>query len=125
MSDIPYASAVRSIQYVVQCTKPDITYTLSVTGRFQACVGEAHWSIVKTILKCGELILKGYSNASFQLNDDDAKSQSGFVFKLNGGVVSWKSSEQATTAYSTIEAEYIDPSEAAKEVVWMKTTSKS
>ncbi|KAK4403227.1 Secreted RxLR effector protein [Sesamum angolense] len=75
MSDIPYVSAVRSIQYVVQCTKPDITYTLSVTGR------------------CGELILKVYSNASFQSNDDDAKSQSGFVFKLNGGVVAWKSSK--------------------------------
>ncbi|KAL0445775.1 UNVERIFIED_CONTAM: Secreted RxLR effector protein [Sesamum latifolium] len=39
----------------------------------------------------GELILEGYSDASFQSDDDDAKSQSGFVFKLNGGVVAWKS----------------------------------
>ncbi|KAL0448690.1 UNVERIFIED_CONTAM: Secreted RxLR effector protein, partial [Sesamum latifolium] len=55
-------------------------------------------------------------DASFQSDDDDAKSQSGFVFKLNGGVVAWKSSKQATTADSTTEAEYI----AAKEAVWMK-----
>ncbi|KAK4385691.1 hypothetical protein Sango_2693100 [Sesamum angolense] len=61
---------------------------------------EAHSSAVKTILKYlkrtkdifliyggGELILEGYSDASFQSDDDDAKSQSGFVFKLNGGVV--------------------------------------
>ncbi|KAL0453682.1 UNVERIFIED_CONTAM: Retrovirus-related Pol polyprotein from transposon TNT 1-94 [Sesamum latifolium] len=68
----------------------------------------------------GELILEGYRDASFQLNDDDAKSQSGFVFKLNGGVVAWKSSKQATTADSTTEAEYIAASEAAKEAVWMK-----
>ncbi|KAL0427445.1 UNVERIFIED_CONTAM: hypothetical protein Slati_2919300 [Sesamum latifolium] len=35
----------------------------------------------------GELILEDYSDASFQPDDDDAKSQSGFVFKFNGGVV--------------------------------------
>ena len=35
----------------------------------------------------GELILEGYNDASLQSDDDDAKSQSGFVFKLNGGVV--------------------------------------
>ncbi|KAL0349924.1 UNVERIFIED_CONTAM: Retrovirus-related Pol polyprotein from transposon TNT 1-94 [Sesamum radiatum] len=91
-----------------------------------------HRSVVKIILKylrrtedifliygVGELILEGYSNGSFQSNDDDAKSQSGFVFKMNGGVVAWKSSKQ-TTADSTTEAEYIAALEAAKEAVWMK-----
>ncbi|KAL0430643.1 UNVERIFIED_CONTAM: Retrovirus-related Pol polyprotein from transposon TNT 1-94 [Sesamum radiatum] len=68
----------------------------------------------------GELIQEGYSNASFQSDEDDAKSQSGFVFKLNGGVVAWKSSKQDTTVDSTTEAEYIAGSEAAKEAVWMK-----
>ncbi|KAL0444599.1 UNVERIFIED_CONTAM: Retrovirus-related Pol polyprotein from transposon TNT 1-94 [Sesamum latifolium] len=97
MSNIPYASAVGSIQYAVQCTRPDVAYAYS---RYQACAGEAHWGAVKSILKYlkrtkdmfliyggGELILEGYSDASFQSDDDDAKSQSGFVFKLNGGVV--------------------------------------
>ncbi|KAL0445614.1 UNVERIFIED_CONTAM: Retrovirus-related Pol polyprotein from transposon TNT 1-94 [Sesamum latifolium] len=68
----------------------------------------------------GELILEGYSDASFQSDDDDAKSQSGFVFKLNGGVITWKGSKQATTVDSTTEAEYIAASEAAEEAVWMK-----
>ncbi|KAL0394462.1 UNVERIFIED_CONTAM: Secreted RxLR effector protein [Sesamum latifolium] len=68
----------------------------------------------------GELILEGYSDASFQSDDDDANSQSDFVFKLNGGVVAWKSSKQDTTADSTTEAEYIAVSEAAKEAFWMK-----
>ncbi|KAL0409767.1 UNVERIFIED_CONTAM: Retrovirus-related Pol polyprotein from transposon TNT 1-94 [Sesamum radiatum] len=67
-----------------------------------------------------ELILEGYSDASFQSNDDGAKSRSSFVFKLNGGVVAWKSSKQDAIADSTAEAEYIAASEAAKETVWMK-----
>ncbi|KAL0394759.1 UNVERIFIED_CONTAM: Retrovirus-related Pol polyprotein from transposon TNT 1-94 [Sesamum latifolium] len=91
-----------------------------------------HWSAVNIILKYlkrtkdmflihggGELTLEGYSNASFQSDDDDAKSQSGFVFKLNG-VVAWKGSKQATTADSSTETEYIAASEAVKEAVWMK-----
>ncbi|KAL0287317.1 UNVERIFIED_CONTAM: Retrovirus-related Pol polyprotein from transposon TNT 1-94 [Sesamum radiatum] len=133
MSNIPYASAVGSIQYVVQCTRSDVAYALSVTSRYQACAEEAHWAAVKSILKYlkrtkdlsliyggGELILEGYSDASFQSDDDDAKSKSGFVFKLNGGVVAWKSSKQDTTTDSPTEAEYIAASEAAKEAVWLK-----
>ncbi|KAL0319707.1 UNVERIFIED_CONTAM: Retrovirus-related Pol polyprotein from transposon TNT 1-94 [Sesamum radiatum] len=61
-----------------------------------------------------------YKRHSFQSNDDDAKSQLDFVFKLNGGVVAWKSSKQDTTADSTTEAEYIAVLEAAKEAVWME-----
>ncbi|KAL0325350.1 UNVERIFIED_CONTAM: Retrovirus-related Pol polyprotein from transposon TNT 1-94 [Sesamum radiatum] len=100
---------------------------------YQACAGEAHWTVVKTILKYlrrtqemflvydGEqLVLEGYSDASFQSDVDDAMSQSGFIFKLNGGVVAWKSSKQDTTTDSTTEAEYIEASEATKEAVWMK-----
>ncbi|KAL0325288.1 UNVERIFIED_CONTAM: hypothetical protein Sradi_5098100 [Sesamum radiatum] len=100
MLHIPYASAVGSIQYVVQYTKHDVAYALSLTSRYQACTGEAHWSAVKIILKYlrwtkdifliygrGDLILEGNSDASFKSDDGDAMSQSGFVFKLNGGVV--------------------------------------
>ncbi|KAL0437815.1 UNVERIFIED_CONTAM: Retrovirus-related Pol polyprotein from transposon TNT 1-94 [Sesamum radiatum] len=125
MSNIPCASVIGSIQYVVQYTRPDVAYALSVMSRYQACVREAHWGTVKSILKYlkrtkdmfliyggGELILKGYSKTSYQSDDDDAKSQSGFVFKLNGGVVAWKSSKQDTTVHSTTKAE--------KEAVWTK-----
>ena len=64
-----------------------------------------------------ELIVNGYTDAAFQTNAEDSRSQSGFVFCLNGGDVSWKSSKQDTVADSTTESEYIAASEAAKEVV--------
>ena len=67
-----------------------------------------------------ELVVTGYTDASFQTNKDDSKSQSCFVFKVNGDAVSWKSSKQETVADSTTEAEYIATLEAAKEGVWIR-----
>ncbi|KAL4361053.1 hypothetical protein GQ457_04G019690 [Hibiscus cannabinus] len=129
MSQIPYASAIGSIMYAMICTRPNLSYALSMTSRYQANPGEGHWTAVKNILKYlrrtkdvflvyggeEELRIKGYTDASFQTDKDDSRSQSGFVFCLNGGAVSWKSSKQDTVADSTTEAEYIAASEAAKE----------
>ena len=67
-----------------------------------------------------ELIVNGYPDAAFQTNVEDSKSQSGYVFCLNEGAVSWKSSKQDTVADSTTESEYIAASEAAKEAVWIR-----
>ncbi|KAL0362009.1 UNVERIFIED_CONTAM: Secreted RxLR effector protein [Sesamum calycinum] len=75
------------------------------------------YALAVSSIKGRELILEGFSDASIQSDNDDTKSQSGFVFKLNGGVVAWKSSKQNTTADSTTEAEYIAASKAAKETI--------
>ena len=67
-----------------------------------------------------ELLISGYTDVGFQFDLDDFRSQFGFVFFLNGGAVSWRSSKQDTVADYTTEAEYIAASDAAKEVVWIK-----
>src|SRR5664279_3755782 len=67
-----------------------------------------------------DLDVKGYTDASFQTDLDDSRLQSGYVFTVNGGAVSWKSSKQDTMADSTTEAEYIAASEVAKEGVWIR-----
>ncbi|KAL0349851.1 UNVERIFIED_CONTAM: Retrovirus-related Pol polyprotein from transposon TNT 1-94 [Sesamum radiatum] len=76
MSDSPYASAVGNIQYVVQCTRPDVAFALSVTSRYQACVrGVTILKYLKRtkdiflIYSGGELMLEGYSDTSFHSND--------------------------------------------------------
>ena len=135
MDKIPYASAIGSIMYAMLCTQPDVSYALSMTSRFQSDPGECHWIAVKNILKYlrrtkdifliyggqeGELVISGYINAGFQSDLDDFRSQFGFVFYLNRGAVSWRSSKQDTVVNSTIEAEYIVSSDAAKEVVLIK-----
>ena len=42
------------------------------------------------------------------------------MFTLGGGDISWRSVKQSSIADSTMEAEYIAASEAAKEAVWLK-----
>ncbi|KAK1694795.1 hypothetical protein QYE76_011492 [Lolium multiflorum] len=96
--------------------------------------GMEHWTAVKNILKylkrtkdmflCyggdQELIVTSYTDASWNTDPDDSKSQSGYVFILNGAAVSWCSSKQCTVAKSSTESEYIAASEASSEAVWMK-----
>ena len=51
MEKIPYASVIGSIMYAMLCTRPDVTFSSSVTSRFQANPSESHWEAVKCILK--------------------------------------------------------------------------
>ncbi|KAK1651800.1 hypothetical protein QYE76_069605, partial [Lolium multiflorum] len=134
MSQIPYASAVGSIMYAMLCTRPDIAHAVSLTSRYQSDPGMEHWTAVKNILKylkrtkdmflCyggdQELVVTSYTDASWNTDPDDSKSQSGYVFILNGAAVSWASSKQCTVAKSSTESEYIAASEASSEAVWMK-----
>ena len=51
MSRIPFASIVGSIMYAMICTRPDVSYALSMSSRYQADPGDGHWMAVKNILK--------------------------------------------------------------------------
>ncbi|KAK1620309.1 hypothetical protein QYE76_025826 [Lolium multiflorum] len=133
MSQIPYASAVGSIMYAMLCTRPDIAHAVSLTSRYQSDPGIEHWTAVKNILKylkrtkdmflCyggdQELVVTSYTDASWNTDPDDSKSQSGYVFILNGAAVSWASSKQCTVAKSSTESEYIAASRL-HQAVWMK-----
>ncbi|GJU23130.1 retrotransposon protein, putative, ty1-copia subclass [Tanacetum coccineum] len=136
MQNVPYVSAVGSIMYAVRCTRPDVAFTQNIISRFQQNPGEPHRTTVKNILKYlrntkdmflvyggnleAELQVDCYCDARFETDRDDIKSQTGYVFVLNGGAVDWKSSKQSTTVMSATEAEYIAASEAVMEAVWIR-----
>ncbi|GJZ79579.1 retrotransposon protein, putative, ty1-copia subclass [Tanacetum coccineum] len=125
-----------SIMYAVRCTRPDVAFAQNITSRFQQNSGELHWTAVKNILKylrntedmflvyggnpSTELRVDCYCDAGFETDRYDTKSQTGYVFVLNGGAVDWKSSKQSTIAMSATESEYIAASEAAMEAVWIR-----
>jgi hypothetical protein len=107
MSVIPYASAIGSIIYTMLCTCPDVSYDLSAMRKYQSNYVEAHWTIVKNILRYlirtkevllmfggeEELVVLGYNKGT---DANDSKSLSSFVFRLNGGAMSRKSFKQDT-----------------------------
>ncbi|GJS90075.1 retrotransposon protein, putative, ty1-copia subclass [Tanacetum coccineum] len=107
MQNVPYASDVGSIMYAVRCTRPDITNTKDM---FLVYGGNPE----------AEFRVDCYCDAGFETDRVDIKSQTVYVFVLNGGAMDWKSSKQSTTAMSATEAEYIAASEAAMEAVWIR-----
>ena len=42
------------------------------------------------------------------------------MFTLGGGAIAWRSVKQKCVSDSTMEAEYVAASEAAKEAVWLR-----
>ncbi|GJV07396.1 retrotransposon protein, putative, ty1-copia subclass [Tanacetum coccineum] len=121
MQRVSYDLAIGSIMYAVRCTRPDVAFAQNLCSRFQQNLSEAHRTAVKNILKYlrntqdmvlvsgakpkTELRVKCYIDASFQTDKDDTKSQTGYVFVLNGGVVDEKSAKQSIIAMSFTEAE--------------------
>nr|GEV15619.1 hypothetical protein [Tanacetum cinerariifolium] len=67
-----------------------------------------------------ELRVSCYTDAGYLTDADDLKSQTGYVFVLNGGAVDWKSAKQSIFATLSAEAEYIAAFDASKEAVWVK-----
>nr|GEZ30237.1 retrovirus-related Pol polyprotein from transposon TNT 1-94 [Tanacetum cinerariifolium] len=127
---------VGSILYAVRCTRPNVTFAQNITSRFQQNPGDTHWNTVKNILKYlrntkdmflvyggdlkRELRVSCYTDAGYLTDADDLKSQTGYVFVLNGGAVDWKSAKQSIFATSSAEAEYIAAFDASKEAVWVR-----
>ncbi|GKG33214.1 hypothetical protein Tco_0430724 [Tanacetum coccineum] len=89
MQNVPYASVVGSIMYVVRCTRPDVAFAQNITSRFQH-LGDLHWTSVKNILKYlrntknmflvyggdlkRELMVSCYTDAGYLTDADDLKS---------------------------------------------------
>ncbi|KAH9662167.1 hypothetical protein KPL70_024758 [Citrus sinensis] len=136
MNEFPYAQAVGSLMYAMVCTRSDIAYAVSVVSRYLSCPGKVHWNAVKWIMRylrgsstCGllygktkneEIEVIGFVDSDFAGDLDRRKSTSGYMFVLNGCLISWKSSLQSVVALSSTEAEFIATTEAVKEAMWLR-----
>jgi hypothetical protein len=97
-----------------------------------------HWKTAKVVLRYvagsasvgikfgstgsrkGSTGLVGYCDSDFAGDLDSRRSMTGYVFLLNGGVVSWNSRLQPTTAASTSEVEYMAAAAVTKEALWLR-----
>jgi transposase InsO family protein len=137
MRNIPYLSAVGSLMYLAQGTRPDIAYAVGVLSQFMKNPGPPHWKAVQRVFRylkgtmdykltfgpstSGTQLLTGFSDADFGGNLDTRRSTSGYIFYIGSGPVSWSSKLQPTVALSTGEAEYTATVHSGKEAVWLRT----
>ena len=124
-----FREAVGSLLYLANVTRPDILYAVNVLSRHQINPTENEWNMVmrvfrylngtKTIglrfLGLGDEI-EGYSDSS--LSDcKDSITTCGYVIRLFGDTISYKTTKQSYVAISTCEAEYVAMSYACREMI--------
>lgn len=76
-----YKELIGSLMYLVTCTRPDITHTVSIVAQFNDSPHDHHWGAAKKVLK----YLKGASELSLHYH------------RLMGKLIAYSDSSYATT----------------------------
>jgi hypothetical protein len=135
--DIKYREVVGSLIYLMTCTRPDISWTVTRMSQKLENPGAAEWIMVKHILQylkgttenglhyqrsANGLSIVGYCDSDWASCVESRRSTTGYYFALNcdGPPVSWKSRKQQTVALSSCEAEYMALSECVQEVCFLQ-----
>ncbi|KAJ8896712.1 hypothetical protein PR048_002057 [Dryococelus australis] len=119
-------------------TRQDSAYAVNVASRIQDKPTNAHSSVVKRILryikgtisegikfeKSNNKSIDAYSDADHAGEKTFRKFTSDILMKFSGGPVLWRTKLQKCVALSSMEAEYIATSEAAKSLVWLHSLLK-
>jgi hypothetical protein len=126
-----YQSMVGGLMWAATQSRPDISYATSVLARYLRKPTDEHTNAAKRVLcylkgtrKHGltftgtgvdDLNLQGFTDASWGDDIDSRRSTGGYVYKLCGGLISWKSGRQSIVTLSSTEAEFVSLTVAAKE----------
>lgn len=131
-----YQKFIGCLLYISINTRPDISASVSILARKVSSPTREDWNELKRIIRYlkGTIDMKlnlshveqkgetffGYADADWAEEREDRKSNSGFVFKVFGGVVSWCCRKQTCVALSSTEAELVALAEACQEAIWMQ-----
>ncbi|XP_049397256.1 uncharacterized protein LOC125861384 [Solanum stenotomum] len=69
----------------------------------------------------GDIVLEGYSNATWNSYPNDSKSINAWIFTLAGTTIFWKSKKQTCITHSTMESEFIAMSSVGEEADWLRS----
>lgn len=142
-----YRSAIGMINFLVQNTRPDMTFACHQAARFSNDPRRSHTTAVVrmgkylrgnaekglTIKASKSLKLDCYCDADFaglwgaEKPEDPkcSRSRSGYVIMLGGQPIYWSSKLQTETALSTLESEYICLSQATRTLIALRETLKA
>ena len=100
--EVPYLSVIGALMYLVNCTRPDITFYVNLLARYSSTKKKRHWNEIKHILRyfCGtsdmslyyskesKSQLIGYANARYLSDSHKARSQMEYIFTYGGATIS-------------------------------------
>ncbi|CAI7876534.1 unnamed protein product, partial [Closterium sp. NIES-53] len=131
----PYPELVGCLMYLMTCTRPDLTYPLSLLARYVAPGRhrKVHWDVAKRVLRylCStssmglvlggraRVVLTGHADASWVDDLTTQRSSLGYTFSLGSGSVSWRSTRSSSVLSSSCEAEIYAWAMAAQELRWL------
>jgi hypothetical protein len=120
------------------CTKSDIVYSVSKLNRFTSNLSMYNWIAIKRVFKYLRyildyglyyiaylVILEGYSNVNWIFDTKNSKSTSGYIFILDGAIMSWKFSKQICIARSKMKSKFITLDKAREEARWLWNFSEN
>ncbi|CAI7803351.1 unnamed protein product [Closterium sp. NIES-54] len=131
----PYPELVGCLMYLMTCTRPDLTYPLSILARYVAPGRHRpeHMAAAKRVLRylCSTsglglmlggrspVVLPGHADASWVDDLATQRSSQGYTFSLGSGAVSWRSTRSSSVLSSSCEAEIYAGAMAAQELRWL------
>ena len=127
-----YQSKVGSLMFLMQGTRPDIAFAISMLSRFCANPTKEHVTAAKRVfcylkrtksmalIYRGHESLEGFTDSDFAGEKSTSKSTGGYAILLGGAAISWSSKRQPIIAGSTTEAEYVGMYFATKEALWIR-----
>ncbi|RVW73321.1 Retrovirus-related Pol polyprotein from transposon TNT 1-94 [Vitis vinifera] len=93
-----YKSMIGCLLYLTT-SRPDITFSVGVCARYQACPKESHFIALKRIIR---------------------KSTSSGCFYIGNCLVAWMSKKQNSILLSTAEVKYIAAGSCCSQLLWIK-----
>ena len=132
-----YQAMIGSLTYASIATRPDLSSAVGVLSQFMNKPGLQHVKGVKRVLRYikgtlnygirfdkssdADFKLYGFSDADWAGDVNTRKSTSGYICRIGGATISWKSKRQSIVALSSTEAEYVALSSATQEIVWLRS----
>jgi hypothetical protein len=131
MKKVPYREAIGALNWIAVGSRPDIAFVIGQLAQYLENPGRVHWEAAKRVMRylkstketklvygaSGKSGLRSFTDAD-GASQDHRRAISGFVVLIDGGAVSWSSKKQELVTLSTMEAEYVAATHAAKELVW-------
>lgn len=125
-----YRKMIGILSYIAVNSRPDIPAAVSILARSDKRRLDRNQNSCRIFERNNnhetfdwqnktELCFYGYADTNWANKGDEIKSNSGFVFKLNGDVVSWCCRKQSCVALSSTEAELFALTECFQGAKWL------